>query len=217
MPRLNQWPSRWYVLAMPPKVPAKQLRGAAARKAVLDAAGAAFLADGFRGASIESIAAAAGVSRPTVYAHFADKEEVFRTIVAALHDDQLSAMRTAAEREGPIAEKLYDVLLARFAPFVALTSSSEHGGELLDENSRVCGDIATAARRHSAKLVEQVLEDASRQGELDLDRAGLTAAQAAGVVFDAALGAKENATVTPGAYRRKLRRLVNVLLHGLAR
>jgi AcrR family transcriptional regulator len=157
---------------MPPKVPTKQLRGAAARQAVLDAAGAAFLADGFRGASIESIAAAAGVSRPTVYAHFADKEEVFRTIVAALHDEQLSAMRTAAERDGPITEKLYDVLLARFGPFVALTSSSVHGGELIDENSRVCGDIATAARKHSVKLVEQVLENASRRGELDLDRTG---------------------------------------------
>ncbi|MGV8016525.1 TetR/AcrR family transcriptional regulator, partial [Mycobacterium kansasii] len=85
---------------------------------------------GFRRASIESISAAAGVSRPTVYAHFASKQEVFRTIVAQLHDDRIRAMADAAVPDAPIADQLYAVLSARFAPFVALTASSPYGAEL---------------------------------------------------------------------------------------
>ncbi|PRY41559.1 TetR/AcrR family transcriptional regulator [Umezawaea tangerina] len=195
----------------------KPLRGAQARQAVLDAAGDAFLADGLRKTSIESIARAAGVSRPTVYAHFADKEDIFRTIVAKLHDEQFTAMRAATTSDGPVAGRLHAALLARFAPFVALTSSSEHGAELLDENSRVCGDITRASRTRSLRVLEQVLKDGERDGELDLAALDLTAAQAARVVYDAARGAKEDASVTPAAFRRSLQRLVDVLLRGLAR
>jgi AcrR family transcriptional regulator len=53
------------------------------RERIRDAAKSVFQAGGVAGATMEQIASAAGVSRPTVYAHFRDKEEVIADVVAA--------------------------------------------------------------------------------------------------------------------------------------
>jgi AcrR family transcriptional regulator len=53
------------------------------RRAIIDAATAAFLRSGYLGTSMDEIAAAAGVSKQTVYKHFADKERLFSEIVIA--------------------------------------------------------------------------------------------------------------------------------------
>jgi AcrR family transcriptional regulator len=195
--------------------PSTQLRGTRAREAILEAAGERFREEGYRRASIEAIAAASGVARPTVYAHFGSKEEIFRTIVGALHDEQLASMQAAVDSPGPIADRLYAALASRFVPFVKLTSSSPHGGELLDENSRVCGDITKSARARSLRLLEQLLVAADNAGEICLADADVRASAAATMLYDAARGAKDDATVTPAAYRRQLKQLVGVLSRGL--
>lgn len=62
-------------------------RGQATKyRAVLDAATAIFCATGIRGASIDAIAARAGVSRQTVYNQMGDKEALFSAVVKDLAD-----------------------------------------------------------------------------------------------------------------------------------
>ncbi|HEY3880350.1 MAG TPA: TetR/AcrR family transcriptional regulator [Trebonia sp.] len=56
-------------------------RSARKRQAISEAATALFLRDGYRGTSMDEIAAAAAVSKQTVYKQFADKEQLFRHIV----------------------------------------------------------------------------------------------------------------------------------------
>ena len=51
------------------------------RRAILEAATTAFLRNGYRGTSMDEIAALAGVSKQTVYKHFAGKENLFTEIV----------------------------------------------------------------------------------------------------------------------------------------
>jgi len=51
------------------------------RKAIIDAAGAAFLANGYLGTNMDQIASAAAVSKQTVYKHFSDKEQLFTEII----------------------------------------------------------------------------------------------------------------------------------------
>lgn len=62
-------------------------------KAITEAATAAFLADGYEGASLDHIAARAGVSKQTIYNHFADKESLFRAICADLTTDLMTSLR----------------------------------------------------------------------------------------------------------------------------
>jgi AcrR family transcriptional regulator len=57
------------------------------REAMLDAAFQVFAARGYASATVDAIAAAAGVAKPTIYNHLGGKENLFRAVMA----------RTAAE------------------------------------------------------------------------------------------------------------------------
>jgi TetR/AcrR family transcriptional repressor of mexJK operon len=52
------------------------------RRLILDAAAPIFGNEGYERASIDAIAAAARVSKPTIYSHFGGKEQLFRASVA---------------------------------------------------------------------------------------------------------------------------------------
>jgi len=52
------------------------------RQAILAAARQAFLAHGYSGVSMEAIAEAAPVSKPTLYSHFHGKQELFSAVIA---------------------------------------------------------------------------------------------------------------------------------------
>jgi len=53
------------------------------RRAILAAAATVFLRKGYRGTSMDEVAALASASKQTVYKHFADKERLFAEMVAA--------------------------------------------------------------------------------------------------------------------------------------
>lgn len=77
------------------------------RRAILAAARQVFLIAGFGGASMEAVAAAANVSKMTVYRHFRSKEELF----AGLIEDLCASMigdSLALDLERPIETVLRD-------------------------------------------------------------------------------------------------------------
>jgi len=51
-------------------------------RAILEAAGELFLTAGFERTSMDAVAREAGVSKQTVYAHFRNKERLFRAVIA---------------------------------------------------------------------------------------------------------------------------------------
>ena len=60
-----------------------ETRSARKHREILSAGTAAFIATGYDGTSMEEIATSAGVSKQTIYKHFADKERLFSEIVLA--------------------------------------------------------------------------------------------------------------------------------------
>lgn len=92
------------------------------RAAILDAAKKLFPERGFEGVSMDAIAAEAGVSKLTLYSHFADKDALFREAVMARCEDQLPhAFFEPADQPGDIRERLLTIARA----FYALVSSEE--------------------------------------------------------------------------------------------
>ena len=191
-------------------------RGDAAREAILGAALDRFGRYGLRRTSMEDIARQAGVSRTSIYFHFGSKDQVFRALSEQLHEESLAAMEAALRADGGVEERIRTALEARFGRFVELTEGSPHGAELLDEHSRVCGDIASDARAASLRLLKRAIRDATSAGGIDPGRVGLTAGSAAELFFDCAGAVKEgDGTVTPRVYRRRLGQVVRVLVAGM--
>lgn len=113
------------------------------REPILNAALAVFARYGFKRASMEDIAREAGVSRPSVYLHFANKAAVFRELAHALAARAEMAVRAAWPDDGVgLEEGLPAAMLAQHADVFALVKQSPHGRELLSEDSALVAEVA---------------------------------------------------------------------------
>jgi AcrR family transcriptional regulator len=84
------------------------LRSAAKRRDVLTAAWELFAARGFGGTGMRALAAEAGVSTATIYAHFPTKQELLRALVQQRWEEALTAMLTGAtEIDDPLERLLF--------------------------------------------------------------------------------------------------------------
>lgn len=79
----------------------------AKREEILRAARQAFFDHGYAAASIEAIAAAAGVSKVTVYNHFGDKRRLF-TAAVETECENIRGRLLFDESAGPIRDRLID-------------------------------------------------------------------------------------------------------------
>ena len=104
-------------------------RGLHTRDRILTSAAKVFLANGFHGTSLDTIAKAAKSSRATVYQYFAGKEDIFRELSAAserdvlAHGERLGALGPTVDGVEALHEwlaewaDLYDAHAAVFAEF----------------------------------------------------------------------------------------------------
>jgi len=79
-------------------------RSARKRRTVLESATALFLRHGYLGTSMDQVAAYAGVSKPTVYKFFADKERLFSEIVVGTLDRAAEPFRALLAILGQTAD-----------------------------------------------------------------------------------------------------------------
>jgi len=90
------------------------------RRAILDAAGQLFLERGFNATSMDAIAEAAPVSKPTLYSHFKDKGDLFAAVISARCCSMVATLQehTSAEDENvetalrAIANSFFDLIYA---------------------------------------------------------------------------------------------------------
>ena len=76
------------------------------QKAILKSAWTAFASYGFRKTSMDDIARGAGMSRPALYLHYRNKEDIFRSLAQFYYDDAVQSVAEALSAEGPIPDTL---------------------------------------------------------------------------------------------------------------
>jgi TetR/AcrR family transcriptional regulator len=74
------------------------------REAILEAALEVFSTHGFRGSTIDQIAAASGMSKPNLLYYFRRKEDIFTTLIQRLLDTWLAPLRELDDEGDPMTE-----------------------------------------------------------------------------------------------------------------
>lgn len=114
------------------------------RETLLRAAAAAFAADGYEGATLDGIAAAAGVTKPILYRHFDSKKDLYLGLLARHAADMPGFVhpipRTAAGRVD---------LAAILEPWFAYAEANRHGWSMLFDDAG--GDWEIAAYRRAVR------------------------------------------------------------------
>jgi AcrR family transcriptional regulator len=102
--------------ATPMKAPTRRaLAKQQTRAKVLAAARRLFSEQGYEGATIRDIAAAAGMSTGAVFANFSDKSDLFREIMITDMGALADAMREAGDRGATAADALLKIFMAGYA------------------------------------------------------------------------------------------------------
>lgn len=187
------------------------------RQAILDAAVRLFARYGYRRTAMEEVAREAGVAKGTTYLYFDTKEALFRALSQAALARVLDAARRAAAGEGPLADRLVDLLDAKFGFFHEVVHRSPHAGELVDSKNRLSADLFATADAAYRRLLQRAVTTAVARRELDPRRFGIAPAAVAQVLLHGAYGVEASAgpDVDARAFRARLAALVQVLLAGL--
>ncbi|MEJ7807262.1 MAG: TetR/AcrR family transcriptional regulator [Telluria sp.] len=85
------------------------------RQAILDAAAEQFRTCGFEASSMDKIAAAAGVSKRTVYNHFPSKDELFAETLIALFNNSAAILDLPYRSDTPLRTQLTSMMALKVA------------------------------------------------------------------------------------------------------
>ena len=177
---------------------------------ILKAAGELFGRYGFRRTSMDLVAAEAGVAKPTIYTHFADKEALFRAVIESLCDSMLADAKAASEAGGSLEDRVAAMLSAKHTRYWEVVKNSPHGEELVRSKDALGEAITKRFDRAYAKLLADVVAG----GNLRLARFDLSPATCAQLLVRASSGASYDAT-TAAAHRNHVKEIVTVLLAAL--
>jgi AcrR family transcriptional regulator len=95
-------------------VPRRRLKAAERRQRILSAAEQAFAARGYHSTSMDDIAAAAGVTKPVLYDHFASKHDLYVKLTEGIRDELTSLGAAAMAADAPAEQRVRSALEAFF-------------------------------------------------------------------------------------------------------
>lgn len=113
-------------MTAPAKLAPGRPKDLAKRASILDAAKQMFTQHGFDGVSMDQIAAAAGVSKLTVYSHFGDKETLFVAAVKSHCERSLPSSLFDSAPDTPLRERLMTIAHAFYAMISAPEAVAGH-------------------------------------------------------------------------------------------
>jgi AcrR family transcriptional regulator len=135
----------------------------------LNAAMQVFWSKGYEGTSLTDLTAAMGINRPSLYAAFGDKEELFRKVLDRYNDGPAAYVRDALNQ--PTARRAIERLLQGTADMA--TGPGHPPGCLFVQGALACSEGArtirndlTLRRKAGQKTILQRLKRAQREGDL---------------------------------------------------
>src|SRR5215216_6055728 len=136
------------------------------RKRILDAAYRLFRRSGYARVSMDEIAAAARVTKRTLYYHFESKDSLLATVLETQHRLALAAFRTFGDRLSGDPEAMIDTLFKELAVWSDRPRWAGSGfTRLVIELADLPGHPARLiARRHKAQLEKCFAELLARSG-----------------------------------------------------
>jgi TetR/AcrR family transcriptional repressor of mexJK operon len=146
-------------------------KDATKRAAILAAALSLFRSHPYEMVTMEAVAARAGVSKMTLYSHFADKETIFEAVVRAMSDEMISAVSGPDLATAPLDERLNSIGIAFLT--VILDASVRMMGHTLSASLQK--DQALARRFYDAGpgrtrwALAAIIAAATLRGELTAD------------------------------------------------
>ena len=124
---------------------------------ILEVAGRLFAARGYHAASMEEIAAQAGVTKPLVYAYFGSKEDLYIAYIERSGRELLDRMRRATDPSSPPNERLR----AGSLEFLRFVEERRDGWQVLQAEASARGgplaDEVASLREGIARMISQLL------------------------------------------------------------
>jgi AcrR family transcriptional regulator len=181
----------------------------------LDRALQVFWRKGYEGASISELTEAMGINRPSLYAAFGNKEELFRKALDRYAEGP--AAYTYEALEEATARAVAERLLREAAD--ALTGPDNPHGCLGVQGALACGDAATSIKQELCArqarwqaALQRRFERARREGDL---AASADCAELAQYIATVVQGMAVQAA--GGATRHQLRKIAHLALHAWPR
>ena len=134
------------------------------RSQIIDAAIGVFLRYGYARTTMGDIAQAAGLTRPTLYVTFPDKESIFEAVVQTMIASKLAQIRQGLERQNTLEEKLRFACDAWAAEGFELVQAHPDAADMFDLGFKsVC-----AGYSEFEELLTEIIEQPLARSSLDL-------------------------------------------------
>jgi TetR/AcrR family transcriptional regulator, copper-responsive repressor len=155
---------------------------------VLQKMRAVFAENGFDGASLDDLAAASGLNRPSLYAAFGDKESLYIQALRQNGGDRLRRAQEILDRREPIEERLgafYADAIAAFCAKPCSPGCMVVGTAIAAAPTRpAIGAAARALRADMQTLLERAFARCLDQKDLPADPPPATRAELAVAILD---------------------------------
>lgn len=122
---------------------------------------------GFKRTSMDDVASAVGISRPALYQHFSNKQDIYRAMLQTMCEASLDAARQASHGENTLAKRLGAAIHCAVIEPHAAVEDWPHGAELLTLKGELGQDILDEWSRGLEALLQDVLQ--AEAGELAPD------------------------------------------------
>ncbi|WP_411852066.1 TetR/AcrR family transcriptional regulator [Stenotrophomonas sp. LGBM10] len=139
------------------------------RAAILEAAKALFVEQGYSGVSMDSIAGQAGVSKLTVYSHFGDKETLFTEAVKSTCNEMLPDALFVTDADGVLREQLVGIGRAFFNMITSPAAVAVQRVMMApDTDDRIREMFWLAGPQRTSDALAEFLRARTGRGELEI-------------------------------------------------